>query len=125
MPTPRTNLPPIFQNTSLTWGNGQSYPGFTDCFQNTVMVWIASGWVFLSCVIYIPHLLKQPSDPIPRNWRNITKQVSRFFLALDFCVVIRFFIPVTTALTLIFNPRFYPVHLFSYPNSGERASIPL
>ena len=52
------------------------------------------------------------------------------FLAFDFCrfcVVIRFFIPATTAndlrLLRIFYPRFYPLHLFSYLNSWERASI--
>ena len=38
-----------------------------------------------------------------------------------------FFIPATTAndllLRRIFYPRFYPLHLFSYLNSWERASI--
>ena len=38
-----------------------------------------------------------------------------------------FFIPATTAndlrLRRIFYPRFYPLHLFSYINSWERASI--
>ena len=38
-----------------------------------------------------------------------------------------FFIPATTAndlrLRRIFHPRFYPLHLFSYLNSWERASI--
>ena len=38
-----------------------------------------------------------------------------------------FFIPSTTAndlrLQRIFYPRFYPLHLFSYLNSWERASI--
>ena len=53
-----------------------------------------------------------------------------YFLAIDFCrfcVVIRFFIPATTAndlrLRRIFYPRFYPLHLFSVLNSWERASI--
>ena len=50
------------------------------------------------------------------------------FLAIDFCrccVVIRFFIPATTAndlqLRRIFYPRFYPfiIHLFSYLNSWQ------
>ena len=43
-----------------------------------------------------------------------------------FCVV-SFFIPATMANDLrlwrIFYPRFYPLHLFSYLNSWERASI--
>ena len=55
-----------------------------------------------------------------------------FFLAFDFFFsVLRghsaFFIPATTAndlrLRRIFYPRFYPLHLFSYLNSWERASI--
>ena len=53
-----------------------------------------------------------------------------FFLAFDFCrlcVVIRLFHPATTVndlrLRRIFYPRFYPLHLFSYLNSWERASI--
>ena len=52
------------------------------------------------------------------------------FLAFDFCrfrVVIPFFIPATTAndlwLRRIYYPRFYLLHLFSYLNSWERASI--
>ena len=44
-----------------------------------------------------------------------------------FCVVIWFFIPATTANDLrprrIFYPRCYPLHLFSYLTSWERASI--
>ena len=53
-----------------------------------------------------------------------------FLLAFDFCqfcVVIRFFIPATTANDLrlwrIFYPRFYPLHFFSYLNSSERAPV--
>ena len=55
---------------------------------------------------------------------------NRGLLALDFCrfcVVIRFFIPTTTAndlrLRRIFYPRCYPLHLFSYLNSCERANM--
>ena len=53
-----------------------------------------------------------------------------FFLAFDFCrfcAVNRFFHPATTAndlrLRRIFYPRLYPLHLFSYLYSWERASI--
>ena len=60
-----------------------------------------------------------------QDWANL------IFLAFDFCgfsVFIRcFFITATTAndlpLRRIFYPRFYQVHLFSYLNSWERASI--
>jgi len=51
--------------------------------------------------------------------------VMNFFLAFGFClfcVVIRFFIPATTAndlrLRRIFYPRFHPLHLFSYLNAS-------
>ena len=53
----------------------------------------------------------------------------QFFLAFDFCrfcVVTRLFIPATTANDLrlwrIFYTRFYPLYLFSYLYSWERAS---
>ena len=63
-------------------------------------------------------------------FHNCLIKVFCFFLPFDicrFCVVIRFFHPATTAndlrLQRIFYPRFYPLHLFSYINSWERASI--
>ena len=53
-----------------------------------------------------------------------------FFLAFDFCqfcVVIRLFIPATTAndlrLRRIFYPKFYPLHIFSYLNSWEKEPV--
>ena len=59
------------------------------------------------------------------------KMIYSFNLSFDVCrfyVVIRFFIPTTTAndlrLQRIFYTRSYPLHLFSYLNSWERASIP-
>ena len=52
------------------------------------------------------------------------------FLAFDFCrfcVVIRFFIPATTAnelrLQRIFYLRFYPLHFFSYLNYWVNAQV--
>ena len=48
-------------------------------------------------------------------------------LFIKFVSFFSFFIPATTAndlrLRRIFYPRFYPLHLFSYLNSWERASI--
>ena len=58
-----------------------------------------------------------------------TFSVYSFSVFCRFCVVNRLFIPATTANDLrlwrIFYPRFYPLHLFSYLNSWERASISL
>ena len=65
-----------------------------------------------------------------RRLRKLCMSHSFFsvFLAFDFCrfcVVIQFFHPATTVndfrLRMIFYPRFYPLHLFSYLNSWERA----
>ena len=60
----------------------------------------------------------------------MTLELKKKKLAFDFCrfcVVIRFFIPVTTAnylrLRRIFYPRLYPLHLFSCLNYWEWASI--
>ena len=59
-----------------------------------------------------------------------SKTIFIIFFAFDFCrfcMVIRVFHPATTSndlpLQRIFYPRFYPLHLFSYLNSWERASI--
>ena len=53
-----------------------------------------------------------------------------FFLTFDFCRFgwsFGFFItpqrPMTSDFERIFYPKFYPLHLFSYLNSWERASI--
>ena len=70
------------------------------------------------------------STTIRRTWKIQHSHIFKRFLAFDFCrfcVIIRFFIPATTAndlrLRRIFYPRFYPLHLFSYLYSWERASI--
>ena len=75
--------------------------------------------VIFSCCRLCKHKIKRPVN------NTVLK-----FLEFDFCrfcVVIRFFIPATTAndlrLRRIFYPRFYPLHLFPYLNSWERASI--
>ncbi|XP_052284442.1 multidrug resistance-associated protein 1-like isoform X2 [Dreissena polymorpha] len=62
-------------NTSLTWGNDRLYPGFTECFQNTVLVWVPSGWLFLASVVYFPYLLYQPSKVLLRTKKNRLKLV--------------------------------------------------
>ena len=63
------------------------------------------------------------------SWLHFLFYFLNIFLAFDFCrfcMVIRFFISTTTAndlrLRRIFYHRFYPLHLFSYLNSWERAS---
>ena len=61
------------------------------------------------------------------TWTSHGFKKNLLFLAFDFCrfcVVIRVFHPRhSVRLRRIFYPRFYPLHLFSYLNSRERASI--
>ncbi|XP_053400561.1 multidrug resistance-associated protein 1-like [Mercenaria mercenaria] len=68
-----------FWNTSLTWGDDRSYPGFTECFQNTVLLWIPSGWLWLTMPFYIPYLRSQSNAILPKSW----KYLSKMFIALS------------------------------------------
>jgi hypothetical protein len=65
----------LFQNTSLTWGDDKTYPGFTECFQNSVIIWIPSGWLWLSLPFYLPYLFSQKSGALPNSWKNLSKLV--------------------------------------------------
>ncbi|XP_060605432.1 multidrug resistance-associated protein 1-like [Ruditapes philippinarum] len=62
-----------FWNTSLTWGDDKTYPGFTECFQNSVIIWIPSGWLWLSLPFYLPYLFSQKSCALPNSWKNLSK----------------------------------------------------
>ena len=70
----------------------------------------------------------------PNKWyMYIASDIFKKKLAFNFCrfcMVIRFFSsppqrPMTSDFERIFYPRFYPLHLFCYINSWERASISL
>ncbi|XP_053386654.1 uncharacterized protein LOC128550838 [Mercenaria mercenaria] len=67
-----------FWNSSLTWGDYRSYPGFTECFQNTVLLWVPSGWLWLTIPFYIPYLRSQSNTILPKSWKNLSKM----FIAL-------------------------------------------
>ena len=90
----------------IYWWIGWYVDGFVDKLMSWLICWRV-GW-YVNVVVFV-----------------------FVFLAFDFLSVLRghsfFFIPATTAndlrLQRIFYPRFYPLHLFSYLNSWERASI--
>jgi len=67
----------VFQNTSLTWSNDASYPDFTECFMNVVLVGIASGYMAVVTPIYLPYLLGRRSEPLPVSKKQVAKLVSR------------------------------------------------
>ncbi|XP_053385666.1 multidrug resistance-associated protein 1-like [Mercenaria mercenaria] len=60
-------------NTSLTWGDDRSYPGFTECFQNSVLIWIPSGWLWLTLPFYLLYLLSQKTNALTSSWKNHSK----------------------------------------------------
>ena len=77
---------------------------------------LAKDWyLFLKTVSIVALSCNQGKLLLTPTNVNLDKNFCRF------CVVIRFFIPATTAndlrLRSIFYPRFYPLHLFSYLNS--------
>lgn len=46
-----------FWSDRLTWNTTD--PDFTQCFQNSVLVWIPCGFLWLLSLIYIPYILRQ------------------------------------------------------------------
>ena len=64
----------VFQDTNLTWRN--SWPEFTECFQNTVLVWLASGWLWVSSPFYLLYLMRQQDNPNPVTVKFVLKVVS-------------------------------------------------
>ncbi|KAL3882083.1 hypothetical protein ACJMK2_028455 [Sinanodonta woodiana] len=74
-------------NTSLTWGPNNTWPQFTECFQNTVLVWIPSTWLWVASPFYFIHLLsKENSSTKCFTWKYITKQILALIL-LILCIV--------------------------------------
>ncbi|XP_056010332.1 multidrug resistance-associated protein 1-like isoform X2 [Ostrea edulis] len=65
-----------------------SYPQFTDCFQNTLLVWVPSGFLWITLPFYLPVLLSSKEDvtPVPLNWLNVSK--SFLSLILGFLSVV-------------------------------------
>ena len=53
-----------------------SYPEFTDCFQNTLLVWVPCGLVWLILPLYLRFLLTREDAPLPLSFRNVAKTVS-------------------------------------------------
>lgn len=70
----------IFQDTNLTWRN--SWPQFTECFQNTVLIWVASGWLWVTSPFYLLYLMRQRNDPNPVTTKFVFKVVSGSFLVI-------------------------------------------
>ncbi|XP_062606443.1 multidrug resistance-associated protein 1-like [Saccostrea cucullata] len=63
----------VLWNTSLTWRN--SWPEFTDCFQFTVLIWVASGWLWITSPFYVYYLAIQKDCPNPVTLKFVAKVV--------------------------------------------------
>lgn len=69
----------LLQNETLLLNN--YYPQFTDCFQNTLLVWVPCGFLWATLPFYLPALLSSKDDdvpPVPLNWLNVSKSVGNF-----------------------------------------------
>ncbi|KAJ8315796.1 hypothetical protein KUTeg_007946 [Tegillarca granosa] len=53
-----------------TW-NGD-WPEFTECFQNTVLVAVASGWLWITSPIYLWYLCTSKGESLPWSWKKIS-----------------------------------------------------
>ncbi|XP_067676618.1 multidrug resistance-associated protein 1-like isoform X2 [Haliotis asinina] len=51
-----------FWDTNLTWYN--TWPEFTSCFQDTLLVWLPCGWLWLLSPFYVYYLTLQSNDII-------------------------------------------------------------
>ncbi|KAK3596597.1 hypothetical protein CHS0354_020940 [Potamilus streckersoni] len=61
-----------------------SWPQFTDCFQNTVLVYLPCGWLWITSPVYLYYLkVKAEGSPGPLTLLNLTKT----FLSLILCVL--------------------------------------
>lgn len=74
----------VVWDTNLTWRN--SWPQFTECFQNTVLIWVASGWLWVTSPFYLLYLMRQRNDPNPVTTKFVFKVVLTLcFLAI--CII--------------------------------------
>ncbi|XP_076457656.1 multidrug resistance-associated protein 1-like [Babylonia areolata] len=68
-------------NTSLLLDN--SWPQFTECFQNSLLVWVPCGWLWITLPFYLPYLCAQPPGlSLPVNLLNTLRTFGCVLLAI-------------------------------------------
>nr|AGI21024.1 ATP binding cassette family C protein [Azumapecten farreri] len=60
-----------FWDINETWNS--SWPQFTECFQNTVLVWVPCGFVWLALPFYLWHLISVAGTPLKCSWKHRIK----------------------------------------------------
>ncbi|XP_048238817.1 multidrug resistance-associated protein 1-like [Haliotis rufescens] len=59
-------------NETLLWEN--TWPEFTSCFQDTVLVYVPCGWLWVTLLPYLIYLLKcAPGLPLPTSTLSVAK----------------------------------------------------
>ena len=64
----------------MTWGDTIEYPDFTDCFQNTILIYFPCGLLFLLLPFYLPSLWRKDLGPIQPSCLNVSRMVGRYFI---------------------------------------------
>ncbi|KAL8582638.1 hypothetical protein ACOMHN_028703 [Nucella lapillus] len=68
-------------NTSLLLDN--SWPQFTECFQNSLLVWVPCGWLWVTLPLYLTYLCTlPPASSIPVNLLNTLKTFGSVLVAI-------------------------------------------
>ncbi|XP_052804271.1 multidrug resistance-associated protein 1-like isoform X1 [Mya arenaria] len=63
-----------------------SYPRFTECFQNTLLIWIPCAVVWVSLPFYMRFFLKTDNMALPLSFLSVTKTFVSLVLFLLTCV---------------------------------------
>ena len=76
-------LTSFFKQNETRLLNG-NYPEFTDCFQQTLLVWVPCGFLWLSAPFYLYHLLNVDGVTRPHSFLSVAKTVSTCVIFLWF-----------------------------------------
>ena len=74
-----------FQDSDKLLNN--TWPQFTDCFQNTLLVWVPCGLVWLTLPFYLRFMFTNGAGvTLPLSFFNVAKTVSmNFFFNIRYC----------------------------------------
>ncbi|GAB1601926.1 multidrug resistance-associated protein 1-like [Argonauta hians] len=70
-------------NTSLTWG-AVSWPELTQCFQDSLLIWVPCGFLLLTTPFYLHYLLKSKDRTLsrPLTTFSVTKLICSLLLSV-------------------------------------------
>ncbi|CAL1542108.1 unnamed protein product [Lymnaea stagnalis] len=71
----------VLWDSGLTWTNN-SWPQFTECFQDTVLTWVPCGWLWVVAPLYILHVSSTPKDIQTTTWIFCSKLFCSFVLVV-------------------------------------------